>query len=106
MILKIENISKTDGETTSSEVRLTEVRRLNPRCQFEDIKAEEIDIWEDVDEKEDVVRVKEFDIIGNKDTLDIKENHIIIEETRDIEYSCGQCDYKTTNIESRTKHDG
>ena len=77
MDVKIEDMSKTDGENTSSEVRLTEVRRLDPRGQFKDIKAEEINLWEDVDEKEDMVRGEEFDIIGNED-------------------------YKTTNIETRT----
>ena len=104
MDVKIEDMSKTDGENTSSEVRLTEVRRLDPRGQFKDTKAEEIDLWEDVDEKEDMVRGEEFDIIGKEETIDIKENLIIIEKTQDIEYSCEQCDYKTTNIESRTQH--
>ena len=92
-------MSKTDGENTSSEVR-----RLDPRGQFKDTKVEEINLWEDVDEKEDVVGVEEFDIIGKEETIDIKENLIIIDEAQDIEYSCEQCDYKTTNIESRTQH--
>ena len=46
-----------------------------------------------------MMRVEEFDL-----TLDIKENLIIIDETRDIEYSCQQCNYKATNIETRTQH--
>ena len=91
-------MSKTDGENTSSEVRLTKVRRLDPRGQFKDTKAEEIDLWEDVDDKEDVVGVEEFDIIGKEETIDIKENLIITDEARDFEYSCQQCDYETTII--------
>ena len=54
--------------------------------------------------KEDVVGLEEFDIIGKEETIDIKENIIIIDEAWDIEYSCEQCDYKTTNSESLTQH--
>ena len=79
-------------------------RRHNPRGQFEDTKDEEIDLWEDVDEKEDVVGVEEFDVIFKEENIDIKENLIITDEARNIEYCCEQCDYTTTLIEFLTEH--
>ena len=72
-------------------------RRHNPRGQFEDTKDEEIELWEDVDEMEDVVGVEE-------ETIDIKENLIITDEARENKYCCEQCDYTTTSIESLTQH--
>ena len=79
-------------------------RRHNPRGQFEDTKDEEIDLWEDVDEKEDVVGVEEFDVINKEETIDIKDNLITTDEARDNEYTFEQCDYTTNIIESQTQH--
>ena len=80
---------KNDGE-----VCLTKLDpRLDPRGQFEDI--EEIDLWQNVDEKEDMVGGEEFDLTVKEETIDI--------ETRDMEDLCQQCEYKTTNIETRTQ---
>ena len=52
-------------------------RRHNPRGQFEDTKDEEIDLWEDVDEKEDVVGLEEFYELYKEEKIDIKDNLII-----------------------------
>ena len=67
-------------------------RRHNPRGHFEDTKDEKIDLWEDV------VGVEEFDEICKEDSIDIKENLIIADDIRDMEYCCEQCDYTSTII--------
>ena len=95
-------------------------RSHNPRAQFEDTKEEEIDHWEDVDEK------YEGELSGvncKEEIIDIKDNPIIIDETgdneyrdgcaslslmKDVTYCCEQCDY-TTEVLYRhrwDKHDG
>ena len=57
-----------------------------------------------MDEEEDVIRVEEFDVFHREEIIDIKDNLINTDEARDIDYSCKQCDYTTTVMESLTQH--
>ena len=60
-------------------------RRHDPRGQFEDTGKVEIDLWEHVDEREDVEGVEVSDGNIKRETIDIKENFTISDETQETE---------------------
>merc|ERR1712243_262212 len=105
---KIDSIDETDGESTNSEVHETEVRQDNPRGQLEDIKDEKIDLWEDVDQKKDVLKRKKIKYVSDENDYGASSSYKLTQHKKvkyeGAKYNCDQCEYGANQSQNLTQH--